>query len=415
MTRFTLRRTVRGALAAAVTVWLGIASGQAQTGAATESDAAALGKLIFFDPSLSASGKMSCATCHSPSHAYGPPNGLAAQLGGADLKHQGTRAVPSLRYVLNRTPIWSHPVAASQAERLTDADNAPAGGFGWDGRFNHLQDQASFPLLNPNEMANKSPEDVVAKLRRAPYAARFRAVFGVHVFDDPKQAFAQAMVAIERFELDDPGFHPYSSKFDAYLDGKATLTAQELRGKRLFDDPARGNCASCHIDQPGANGAHPLLTDFTFEALGVPRNRELRVNADPDYFDMGLCGPLRTDQSTDKTNCGLFKTPSLRNVATRRVFFHNGRFHTLKSALRFYVQRDTNPEKWYSSDAHRHVVKFDDLSANLRSNVDTTDEPLTRKRGERPVWSDVDIADVAAFLSTLSDGYASEHPATRGR
>ena len=171
-----------------------------------------------------------------------------------------------------------------------------------------------------------------------------------------------------------------------------------MRGKRLFDDPARGNCASCHIDQPGATGAHPLLTDFTFEALGVPRNRELRANANPDYFDPGLCGPIRTDQSAYKSNCGPFETPSLRNTATRRVFFHNGRFHTLKDALRFYVQRDTNPEKRYASDTHRHVVKLDDSPANLRNNVDTTDEPLTRKHGEQSVWSEADIVEVEASL-----------------
>ncbi|MCA8089643.1 c-type cytochrome [Burkholderia anthina] len=366
---------------------------------------AALGKLMFFDPSLSASGRMSCATCHSPAHAYGPPNGLAAQLGGADLKRQGMRAVPSLRYVLNRTPVWSHPKAASVAERLTETDNAPIGGFGWDGRFDRPRDQASFPLLNPDEMANPDVDAVVGKLRRAPYAPRFRQVFGAHALDDPRLAFANAMRALERFEFDDPSFHPYTSKFDYYLDGKVALSAQELRGKRLFDDPARGNCASCHIDQPGVNGAHPLLTDFTFEALGVPRNRELRANANPDYYDLGLCGPVRTDQSADRTNCGLFKTPSLRNTATRRVFFHNGRFHTLKAALRFYVQRDTDPAKWYPSDRHGRVEKFDDLPAQLRTNVDTTDEPLTRKRGEKPVWTERDIDDVAAFLATLDDGY----------
>ncbi|VWB58205.1 di-heme cytochrome c peroxidase [Burkholderia aenigmatica] len=399
------------ALGAALAIW----ACAAPAGAAGPSDAAALGKLMFFDPSLSASGRMSCATCHSPEHAYGPPNGLAAQFGGADLKRQGTRAVPSLRYVLNRTPIWSHPKAASVAERLTETDNAPIGGFGWDGRFDRLRDQASFPLLNPDEMANPSAEAVVAKLRRAPYANRFRKVFGEHAFDDSKQAFANAALAIERFELEDPSFRPYTSKFDYYLDGKVELSAQEMRGKRLFDDPARGNCASCHIDQPGVNGAHPLLTDFTFEALGVPRNRELRANANPDYYDLGLCGPVRADQSADRSNCGLFKTPTLRNTATRRVFFHNGRFHTLKDALRFYVQRDTSPEKLYVSDTHRHVVKFDDLPANLRSNVDTTDEPLTRKRGEPPVWSEADIADVEAFLSTLNDGYASKHPPSPGR
>ncbi|WP_109481122.1 cytochrome c peroxidase [Paraburkholderia sp. C35] len=404
MSFFNARRAVFTALAAAAGFSVTPAA-LADTTTSTYSDAAALGKLIFFDRSLSASGKMSCATCHSPSHAYGPPNGLAAQLGGADMKTQGTRAVPSLRYVLNRTPIWSHPQAASLSERLTETDNAPMGGFGWDGRFNSLHDQATFPLFNPNEMANRDPADVLAKLQRTPYAARFRQVFGDTIFVDPRKAFAQAMYAVERYQLEDPAFHPYNSKFDYYLDGKVKLTAQEMRGKQLFDDPARGNCASCHIDQPGVNGAHPLFTDYTFEALGVPRNRELKANADPRYYDMGLCGPLRTDQSAEKANCGLFKTPSLRNTATRRVFFHNGRFHTLKDALRFYVQRDTDPAKWYSKGAHHKVVKFDDLPVDYRVNVDTIDEPLTRKQGEQPAWSEQEIDDVAAFLATLNDDY----------
>jgi cytochrome c peroxidase len=369
------------------------------------SDAAALGKLMFFDQSLSGSGKMSCASCHSPAHAYGPPNGLAAQLGGPDLRSQGTRAVPSLRYVLNRTPVWSHAQAASVAERVEDTDNAPSGGFGWDGRFNYLHDQATFPLFNSNEMANKDPAALAAKLEHAPYAARFKEVFGQNIFADPHKAFTQAMYAIERFELEDPSFHPYNSKFDDYLDGKVQLTAAELRGKKLFDDPDKGNCASCHIDQPGVNGAHPLFTDYNFEALGVPRNPQLHVNADPHYFDMGLCGPLRKDQSADKNNCGLFKTPSLRNTATRQVFFHNGRFHTLKESLRFYVQRDTNPERWYPVDGHGKVDKFDDLPVAMRKNVDTFDAPLTSKRGDRPVWNEQDINDVVAFLETLNDDY----------
>jgi cytochrome c peroxidase len=180
---------------------------------------------------------------------------------------QGTRAVPSLRYVLNRTPMWSHAQAASLSERLSETDNAPVGGFGWDGRFNHLHDQATFPLFDSNEMANKDPAAVLAKLEHAPYAARFKEVFGQNVFADPSKAFTQAMYAIERFELEDPSFHPYTSKFDDYLDGKLQLTAQELRGKKLFDNPSGGNCASCHIDQVGANGAHPLFTDFNFQRL----------------------------------------------------------------------------------------------------------------------------------------------------
>jgi cytochrome c peroxidase len=375
------------------------------------SDTAALGKLVFYDQSLSASGRMSCASCHSPAHAYGPPNGLAAQLGGPDLHSQGTRAVPTLRYVLNRTPVWTHVQAASLGERFED-DSSPSGGFGWDGRFNHLHDQATFPLFNADEMANRNAASVVAKLAHGPYAARFRQVFGETVFDAPDVALKDAMMAVERYELEEPDFHPYTSKFDYYLDGKVQLTAAELHGKKLFDDPNSGNCASCHIDQPGVNGAHPLFTDFQFEALGVPRNPELSANRDPSYYDEGLCGPLRTDLAKDRTLCGLFKTPTLRNTATRQVFFHNGRFHTLREALRFYVQRDTNPEKWYSHDRAGHVVKFDDLPAAERGNVDTMDAPLTYKKGDKPVWSEHDIDDVIAFLKTLNDGYEPKPQAT---
>lgn len=405
----TARRAVKAALAAtaaAVAAFCasGAARAQAQPPQPVYSDAASLGKLMFNDPALSASGRMSCASCHSPAHAYGPPNGLAAQFGGPDLRSQGTRAVPTLSYVLNRTPVWTHVQAASLGERFED-DSSPSGGFGWDGRFNHLHDQATFPLFNPDEMANRDAASVVAKLAHAPYAARFRQVYGETIFDSPQVALRQAMTAIERYELEDPDFHPYTSKFDAYLDGKVQLSASEMRGKTLFDDAKSGNCASCHIDQAGVNGRHPLFTDFQFEALGVPRNPELSANRDPAYYDEGLCGPLRTDLAKDKTMCGLFKTPTLRNVATRQVFFHNGRFHTLREALRFYVQRDTNPEKWYSRDAHGHVVKFDDLPPAERVNVDVTDAPLTYKKGDKPVWNEHDIDDVIAFLKTLNDGY----------
>jgi cytochrome c peroxidase len=412
----TARRAVKAALAATAAAVAAFcasgASAQTQPKQPVYSDAASLGKLMFNDPALSASGRMSCASCHSPAHSYGPPNGLAAQLGGPDLRSQGTRAVPTLSYVLNRTPIWTHVQAASLGERFED-DSSPSGGFGWDGRFNHLHDQATFPLFNPDEMANRDTASVVAKLARAPYAARFKQVFGETIFDSPEVAMRQAMTAIERYELEDPDFHPYTSKFDYYLDGKVQLSAAELHGKKLFDDANSGNCASCHIDQPGVNGKHPLFTDFQFEALGVPRNSELRANRDPAYYDKGLCGPLRTDLAKEKRMCGLFKTPTLRNVATRQVFFHNGRFHTLREALRFYVQRDTNPEKWYPRDAHGHVVKFDDLPSDERINVDVMDAPLTYKKGDKPVWDEHDIDDVIAFLKTLNDGYQPGAPAAK--
>jgi cytochrome c peroxidase len=364
---------------------------------------ALLGRELFFDTTLSASGRLSCASCHSPEHAYGPPNALAVQLGGEALNLQGARAVPSLRYVLNRTPLWHKEYVASAAERLIEKDEPPAGGFGWDGRFNSLHEQATFPLLAANEMGNADAATVVRRLRQSGSAATFRKVVGKRVFEDPKAAFADALLALERFELEDPSFRPYSSKFDDYLDGKVALSAAAQRGLALFDDPKGGNCASCHLDRKGADGSHPLFTDFEHEALGVPRNPELLVNADPQYFDLGLCGPLRTDQAAERKYCGLFKTPTLRNVATRGVFFHNGRYHTLTEALKFYVTRDTDPQLWYPAQAAGEIEKFDDLPPALRGNIDVIDEPLTRSAGESPAWTDGQIEDVIAFLHTLTD------------
>jgi cytochrome c peroxidase len=366
------------------------------------SPAARLGRAIFFDQTLSASGRQSCASCHDAAHAYGPPNALAVQLGGPRLDRQGVRAVPSLRYVIARTPRFAIPHAANPIENLTDNEAVPTGGFAWDGRFDTPHDQVAGPFLDPNEMANASPRDLSAKLERATYAGAFRDVYGDGVFADPQRAIEGAGAAIERFELEDPSFHPYSSKFDRYLNHTATLTAQELQGKRLFDDPRRGGCALCHLDARGADGSHPIFTDFQFEVLGVPRNPEIRANARAAYDDLGLCGPLRRNLRDPKF-CGMFKTPSLRNVATRHTFFHNGRYHTLKDALRFYVQRDTNPERFYPRDSHGRLVTFDDVPVRLRGNIDHTDAPLTLKPGEKPVWSDAEIDAVAAFLSTLTD------------
>lgn len=368
---------------------------------------AELGRLAFFDPSLSASRRQSCASCHDPAHAYGPPNALAVQRGGADLQGYGTRAVPSLRY-LRRTPIWFKTYVGNPRERLTDTDNVPVGGFTWDGRFDTMAEQAAFPLLAANEMANASAEAVTRSLSRSAYADQFRSVFGADIFTRPADALAALGQALQRFQLDDPSFQPYSSKFDAVLDGKARFTAQEQRGFELFRDRKRGNCAACHPVQMGANGAHPLLTDFSFEALGVPRNPEIPANADPAYYDLGLCGPVRTDQRDQKSWCGLFKTPSLRNVATRGAFFHNGRFHTLEAALRFYVQRDARPAQWYPHPDGPQ--RYDDLPPALQDNVDHINPPLTQRKGDAPVWNAAEIGAVLAFLATLCDADAQPVP-----
>ncbi|HMM58477.1 MAG TPA: hypothetical protein PKD77_12925, partial [Rudaea sp.] len=86
-------------------------------------------------------------------------------------------------------------------------------------------------------------------------------------------------------------------------------------------------------------------------------------------------------------------------------FFHNGYFHDLKTAIEFYVQRDTDPEKWYPLDAKGRVRKFDDIPSLLARNVNTSEAPYDRKPGQAPALSDAEIDDVVAFLKTLTDGY----------
>lgn len=386
---------------------------------------AQLGRALFFDPALSASGRQSCASCHSPDRAYGPPNDLDVQLGGAALTRPGYRPPPSLMY-LYRQPNFSigpdsseSDDAASVAQQAASAAGVvreqktagaaaapqlvPQGGMFWDGRADTLQQQAFGPLLNPVEMANASIDDVARKLADARYAAQFRQLFGPRIFDDARLTVSEAMFAIARYQVEAPSFHPYSSKYDLWLEGDARLTQAELRGMRLFNDPAKANCAGCHLSKPAADGLPPMFTDYQYEALGAPRNRALAQNRNPAFYDLGICGPFREDLKTQTQYCGMFATPSLRNVATRRVFFHNGVYHSLDQVLAFYNLRSVDPGKVYPRDASGRVRQYDDIPPAYRANVDVADAPFDRKPGDAPAMTEQDMRDIVAFLNTLTD------------
>ena len=96
--------------------------------------------------------------------------------------------------------------------------------------------------------------------------------------------------------------------------------------------------------------------------------------------------------------------PTLRNAAVTAPYFHNGQFQTLKEVVAFYVRRDTNPEEWYPVGA-AGVDKFNDLSSELRSNVNTSEKPYNRLLGQTPALNAQEIDDLVAFLQTLTDGY----------
>ncbi len=364
---------------------------QAPTSIASDLNAADIGKLIFHDVSLSASGKQSCASCHSPQHAHAQANALAVQFGGPLLNQPGTRAVPSIRYLADNPPLGF------------DEEGTPYGGFNHDGSVDTFAAQAERPLLAANEMANLTREAVVEKLRKADYAAKFRQVFGDTSLDQVDTAFATLGLALERYQRDSAEFQPFSAKYDAYLVGKAQLTAAEMRGLQLFNDEKKGNCAACHPSAKREDGRPPLFTDFTYDGLGLPRNAAIPANADPRYTDLGLCKSGRSGRASQDSACGKFKVPTLRNVATRQVFFHNGHIKNLRDAVAFYVSRDTQPEQWYPRKAGKEIAKFNDLPVKFHPNVNVEEVPYGGKRGGKPYLTDEEIDDVVAFLRTLTD------------
>jgi cytochrome c peroxidase len=361
----------------------------------------AVGEKLFMDPSLSGSGKLACASCHSPQHAFGPPNGLSVQLGGSDMHRPGFRAVPSLRY-LQSVPQFAEHFHDSDDEGDESVDAGPTGGLTWDGRVDHGADQARIPLTSTFEMGS-TPAKVVAAVKAAPYADDFKKAFGPNVFDNDDKAFASVLESLEAFEQTPEKFFPYTSKFDAVLNNRAKLSDAELHGLHLFNDEKKGNCASCHISQRAKDGTPPQFSDFGLIAIGVPRNNDLPINKNPKFHDLGACGPERTDLKGDEF-CGIFRTPSLRNVATRKTFFHNGIYHSLDEVVRFYVERDTNPEKFYPVSKKGGVQKFDDLPKKYWENINT-EAPFDRKKGEKPALDEAEIKDLVIFLNTLTDGY----------
>lgn len=346
---------------------------------------ARLGELAYSDRVLSASGRMSCATCHDPEFFHGPPNAGPVQVGGALMTEFGVRAAPSLRYLERQPPF--------------DID-ALRGGLMTDGRANSLEEQVRLSLFSAMEFDLGDATELARKLRLTVWAPQFFAHFGDS--RDSEQITSQLAQAIAAFIREDPRFHPYDSKFDHVAAGRDAFSRAEQRGREVFRDPARGNCAGCHPDV-SADGLPPLFTDFGFAAQGLPRNARIAANADPGHFDLGVCGPQRKDLAQRTDLCGMFRTPGLRNAAERPGFFHNGVFLSLTEVVAFYNTRDVQPERWYPA-LDGAVQVFNDLPAAMRSNVSRS-APFGMRPRNQPPMSAREAADLVCFLRTLTDGH----------
>lgn len=244
----------------------------------------ALGKKLFFDNILSGDETQSCATCHSPQHAFSDNTPTSAGIDG----NFGTR---------NAMPLFN--LAWNYGER-----------FNWDGSELSIERQALTPVQNPIEM-HSDWDDVIVKLNtHAEYPALFKNAFGA--LPITKTLTTKALAQFERTLISG------NSKFDKYLLGEATLSPQEENGLQVFMDEARGDCFHCH-----GSPNNPLWTDNMFHNNGL----------DSNFTDLGL-GAVSGDPSDN----GKFKSPSIRNLAYTAPYMHDGRFETIDEVINHYSE-----------------------------------------------------------------------------
>jgi len=357
-----------------------------------------LGKSLFFDTALSTPFGQACAACHAPEVGFTGPiseiNRWSGVYPGAAGNRFGNRKPPAAAYAG-----FSEPLHFDQDHGLWE------GGVFWDGRAtgwtlgDPLAEQAMGPFLNPLEQNNPNMRHVVRKVKLSEYAGLFEEVWGPNSLDPVKdvagsyERIARSIAAYERSSE----VNPFTSKFDYYLAGQATLTDQEALGLELFNGDAM--CAACHISAPGDEGEPPLFTDYTYDNLGTPKNpsnpyyhmpREWNP-AGRDWIDYGLGGFLARagyEPEVYEPELGKHKVPTLRNVAKSptdgfvHAYMHNGVFTSLEEVVHFYNTRDVGD--WAPPEVPMNV-----------NDSELGDLGLTAEQE----------AAIVAFLRTLTDGY----------
>ena len=416
-------------------------------GAATAyglTDKEGLGKSIFFDQSLSKNGNQSCAACHTPDAGWTGPladiNAHGAVYEGSIAPRFGNRKPPSAAYA-TPSPVLHFVIEKKEPLFI--------GGNFWDGRAtgeklgNPAADQAQGPFLNPLEQALKDSACVVYSVCNAAYPVPFEAVYpgGCAITwpaspDDPvtkcandemvpltpenrakvETAYDNIGLVVAAYEASSE-VNAFTSKYDCYLAGSVDLTKEEKKGLNLFN--SKGKCAGCHILEPGPDGERPLLTDFTYDNIGVPRNPENPFYTMPAEFnplgylwiDLGIGGffDSRVDyQQFASEHYGKQKVPTLRNVDKRpdglfvKAYTHNGYFKSLKETVHFYNTRDVKP------------VCLDPFTTAANAIAGgcwpVPEVPINVNTGE---LGDLKLTDaqedsIVEFLKTFSDGYTCQ-------
>jgi cytochrome c peroxidase len=388
-----------------------------------------LGKAIFFDK-ISQPSSMACADCHAPATGFtGPIPGInrsGAVYPGAVPQRTGNRKPPSASYA-TLAPVFHYD----------EAEGLFVGGNFWDGRAtgevlgNPAADQAMGPFLNPVEQNMPSKESVLQVIDGSKYAWLWEAVWGEPIDTSTPDAvdlnYGRVGLAIAAFEGSSE-VNQFSSKFDLFwlnaqgasMDVTAIdmsnwrdylglgLDRNEVMGLALFNDESKGKCSLCHVLESPEEGGPPLLTDFTFDNLGVPRNPMnpfydmdevylddgSPINPQGDaWIDPGLGGFLAGQSNPDwqamaAENWGKQKVPTLRNVGKRpseefpKAYMHNGVFKSLREVVHFYNTRDV--EDWPPPEVAENV-----------NTEELGDLGLSKKEETL----------IAVFMEALSDGY----------
>jgi len=242
-----------------------------------------LGKMLFFDPRLSSERNLACASCHNP--LFGWSDGLPTAKGFKS-KVLGRASPTVINSGFNTLQMW-------------------------DGRRPTLEDQAMGPMESMDEMAM----DLTALFNWLNTSPGYKAAFAKAYPGEPvdKSTTSKAIASFERTLLSG------DSPFDRWLRGdKKAMSAQQVRGFRLFADEKKGNCAACH--------SAPNFTDNGFHNIGLASYGQ--PNPDVGRFAIKPLPALK----------GAFKTPTLRDIALTAPYFHDGSAHTLMEVMEHYNQ-----------------------------------------------------------------------------
>jgi cytochrome c peroxidase len=316
---------------------------------------AALGEKLFNDKRLSVDDTVACGTCHDSTKGFTDHRDNKATSAGV----QGQRGQRNAPTILN---------AMFQASQF------------WDGRSRTLEDQAKLPILNPVEMAQKSPDDVVAKVSKIPeYSETFRSIFGRDVtYDD----IASAIAAFERTQ------YSANSPFDRFLAGDPqAISEQAKRGWALFQ--GKGRCSSCHA----FNSVSPLFSDQKFHNIGIAAHKQNFAELARKAFGIIKTGDVKQiDELALQTNyselgrflvtknpadIGAFKSQTLRNIGVTGPYMHDGSLATLWDVMDHY-------------------------------NKGGVPNPFLDGGMQRLGLSEAEIDDLVAFLFTLTDDRFAE-------